>query len=133
RAEQADVRTVKKRERFHRSALRGRSGAALSRGSAPARRPNPVTSVNGRDTDICIWWTHLTARPASWQPDQMNIKPATMRRIEKRAYSRAADLAKTHAEHWEYVAAKQLRQRPAMTIGMQKPTGHWRILEKEIR
>ena len=63
----------------------------------------------------------------------MNIKPATMRRIEKRAYSRAADLAKTHAEHWEYVAAKQLRQRPAMTIGMQKPTGHWRILEKEIR
>ena len=32
-------------------------------GFAPARRPTqtavPVTFVNGRDGDICIWWTHL--------------------------------------------------------------------------
>src|SRR3954468_9854586 len=37
-----------------------RAGAALRRGSAPARRPTPtaVTSLSGRNGDICIWRTH---------------------------------------------------------------------------
>ena len=37
-----------------------RAGAALRRGSAPARRPTPtmVTSLSGRDSDISIWRTH---------------------------------------------------------------------------
>src|SRR5437763_14565567 len=37
------------------------SGAALRRGSAPARRPTPttVTFLNGRDGDISIRWTHV--------------------------------------------------------------------------
>ena len=38
-------------------------GAALRRGSAPARRPAPttVTFVSGRDGDICIRWTQSCA------------------------------------------------------------------------
>ena len=35
-------------------------------GSAPARRPPPATMtfLNGRDGDICIWWTHLDISPS---------------------------------------------------------------------
>ena len=35
-------------------------GAALryAGGSAPVRRPTPVTFVDGRNRDISIWWTH---------------------------------------------------------------------------
>src|SRR4051812_50066676 len=38
-----------------------RAGAALRTGSAPARRPNSatVTFLNGRNSDISKWWTHL--------------------------------------------------------------------------
>ena len=38
-----------------------RSGAALRKGSAPARHPTPsaVTFVNGGISDICIGLTHL--------------------------------------------------------------------------
>jgi hypothetical protein len=56
------------------------------------------------------------------------------RRIETVAYNRAADLAKSYAEHWEYVAAKKL---PPQTgddrWDAKTKAGHWRIIEKEIR
>jgi hypothetical protein len=65
RAQRADARSVKQRVQFQLRSIGRRSGAALRKGSAPARRPAPPaqeTFVNGRD--ICIWWTHdRAARP----------------------------------------------------------------------
>jgi hypothetical protein len=40
-----------------------RSGAALRRGSAPARRPTTVTFLNDRESDISIGWTQVTPTP----------------------------------------------------------------------
>jgi hypothetical protein len=44
---------------FEHPCIGRRSSAALRRGSAPARRPTPtaVTFLNGRSSDISIWWT----------------------------------------------------------------------------
>lgn len=50
---------------FRASLKRKLVGAALPRGSALARRPTPVTFANGREADICIWWTHIR-----WVADQ---------------------------------------------------------------
>jgi hypothetical protein len=45
-----------------RTAGAGRS-LRYAEGFAPARRPTPVTSVNGRVGDICIWWTQWGGPP----------------------------------------------------------------------
>jgi hypothetical protein len=50
------------------------------------------------------------------------------RRIEEATFNRAADLAKSYAEHWEAEAAKE----PSDDLAAMK-AGHWRIIEKEIR
>src|SRR5512132_2889530 len=52
RAERAAPRSLDNRCGFLLWCIRRRSGAAQG-----APRPTPVTSVNGRDSDICIWWT----------------------------------------------------------------------------
>lgn len=64
----------------------------------------------------------------------MNISPQTRRRVEAAAYHRAADVAKSYAEHWEAKARDKTRRRPLLhdwTAEMK--AGHWRILEKTIR
>ena len=63
----------------------------------------------------------------------MNIKPATVRRIEKRAYNRAADLAKSYAEHWEAEARTGKNVAAPGDWTAKLKAGHWRIIEKEIR
>jgi hypothetical protein len=63
------------------------------------------------------------------------IDLATVRRIERQAYHRAADLAKSFAEHWEAQARdKKRRGRPLLQEWTAEiKAGHWRILEKTIR
>jgi hypothetical protein len=43
----------------------GAPGAGRALRCARAPRPTPVTSVNGRDGDISIWWTHLRVKSES--------------------------------------------------------------------
>jgi hypothetical protein len=54
------------------------------------------------------------------------------REIERRAYDRAADLAKGYAEHWE-VQARTLDVAAPGDWSAKLKAGHWRIIEKEIR
>jgi hypothetical protein len=56
------------------------------------------------------------------------IVGSAARGIEEAAFNRAADLAKSYAEHWEAEAAKE----PGDDLAAMKG-GHWRIIEKEIR
>jgi hypothetical protein len=62
----------------------------------------------------------------------MNVAPLTRRRIESAAYNRAADLAKSYAEHWERVARTKPDD-PESLFSAGLKAGHWRIIEKEIR
>jgi hypothetical protein len=61
------------------------------------------------------------------------------RDIERRAYDRAADLAKAHAEHWEDEetrAEKENSKYPVSEAEAERASmkaGHWRIIETEIR
>jgi hypothetical protein len=53
------------------------------------------------------------------------------RDIERRAYGRAADLAKEYVEYWQAEAKK-----PPVKGDKCPPSikaGHWRIIEREIR
>jgi hypothetical protein len=61
--------------------------------------------------------------------------PATIRRAEHDAYHRAADLAKSYAEHWEREARRKTHpRRPLLQDWTAEiKAGHWRIIEKEIR
>ena len=55
-----------------------RASAALSRGSAPARRSTPtiVTSLSGRDSDISIWRTQQDQAPISlWKVTRLSALP----------------------------------------------------------
>lgn len=52
------------------------------------------------------------------------------REIEHCAYHRAADLAKSYAEHWEG-AAKDTTDEERSLAALK--AGHWRIIEKTIR
>ena len=69
------------------------------------------------------------------------LSPATIQRAEHHAYDRAADLAKSYAEHWEAEAMHEPtkgggRLRRGETSRDWDATikaGHWRIIEKEIR
>jgi hypothetical protein len=63
----------------------------------------------------------------------MNIKPATMRRIQNRAYCRAADLAKIHAEHWEAEAGTGNNVGAPGEWSAKGKAGYWRIIEKAFR
>jgi hypothetical protein len=63
----------------------------------------------------------------------MNLRPATIRRIEQRAFNRAADLAKSYAEHWEREASTAKRRQVADDWSAAIKAGHWRIIEKAIR
>jgi hypothetical protein len=67
--------------------------------------------------------------------DSMNISPQTRRRIERLAYKRAADVAKSYAEHWEAEARdKKRRRRPLLQEwAAEIKARHWRILENTIR
>jgi hypothetical protein len=58
------------------------------------------------------------------------VGPATIERAEHHAYDRAADLAKSYAEHWECEASSTTFEE--RTLARLK-AGHWRIIEKEIR
>ena len=56
------------------------------------------------------------------------------REIERRAYNRAADLAKGYAEHWEgKIAAERHFDGRSRDWSAKEKAGHWRIIEKEIR
>jgi hypothetical protein len=60
------------------------------------------------------------------------VGPATIERVEHHAYDRAANLAKSYAEHWEREACKE--QRTSFDTWAAKfKAGHWRTIEKEIR
>jgi hypothetical protein len=62
----------------------------------------------------------------------MRLAPATRRHTERAAYHRAADLAKSHADHWEREARAHIDDaESAFSAGLK--AGHWRIIEKEIR
>jgi hypothetical protein len=66
----------------------------------------------------------------------MNISPRTRSSIERAAYNRAADLAKSHAECWEYEArgnALDPEQQDADWFPAAAKAEHWRIIEKELR
>ena len=67
RAEQAGARSVKKRQRFQRSALRASVGRCATPGLRARPPPNPttvpVTFLNGRKSDICIGLTHPLTTP----------------------------------------------------------------------
>jgi hypothetical protein len=52
------------------------------------------------------------------------------REIEQRAYHRAADLAKSYAEHWEGAAKDPTDEERSLAS---LKAGHWRIPEKTIR
>jgi hypothetical protein len=53
--------------------------------------------------------------------------------IEQRAYHRAADLAKSYAEHWDAEARVTEKVDPDDDWSATIKAGHWRILEKTIR
>lgn len=59
--------------------------------------------------------------------------PATIRRAEDDAYHRAADLAKSYAEHWEAEARIGKDIAAPGDWSAKLKAGHWRIIEKEIR
>lgn len=64
------------------------------------------------------------------------VSPATIERVEHDAYDRAADLAKSYAEHYEAEAhtTKHKRRRfKSDDWSAEMKAGHWRIIEKEIR
>ena len=66
----------------------------------------------------------------------MNLRSATIRRIEQRAFNRAADLAKSYAEHWEREASTAKRRQvedDADDWSSAIKAGHWHIIEKAIR
>lgn len=66
----------------------------------------------------------------------MRIAQYTRRRIENAAYNRAADLAKSHAEHYEREARGNPldpEQQDADWFPAAAKAGHWRIIEKELR
>jgi hypothetical protein len=67
----------------------------------------------------------------------VNVSPYTRRRIENVAYTRAADLAKSYAEHWEHQARQTTRANSRQTDDdywdAKTKAGHWRIIEKAIR
>jgi hypothetical protein len=67
----------------------------------------------------------------------MRIAQQTRRRIENVAYHRAADLAKSCAEHWEHQAGQTTRPHSGQTDDdywdAKTKAGHWRIIEKAIR
>ena len=53
---------------------------------------------------------------------------------EQRAYHRAADLAKSHADHWEREIDKdRYRDGRSRDWSAKIKAGHWRIIEREIR
>src|SRR6516164_9562955 len=61
RAERADARSVKQSVRFQPSMPRTSVGRCATPGAShpPAvRTQSTVTFLNGRNGDICIWWTH---------------------------------------------------------------------------
>jgi hypothetical protein len=73
-------------------------------------------------------------------------RPPSPRTVETRAYNRAADLAKSYAEHWEHEATNEPTQRKSGRAWARLPrgetwrdwdaatkAGHWRVIEKEIR
>jgi hypothetical protein len=55
------------------------------------------------------------------------------RDIENAAYNRAADLAKSYAEHWEREAAAAKHDGRSSKFPDALKAGHWRIIEKAIR
>src|SRR6516164_6533942 len=62
RAERADARSVKQSVRFQPSMPRTSVGRCATPGAShpPAvRTQSTVTFLNGRNGDICIWWTHI--------------------------------------------------------------------------
>jgi hypothetical protein len=67
------------------------------------------------------------------------VGPATIQRVEHHAYDRAADLAKSYAEHWEAEAARVENETAKYRVTTDEQrlaelkAGHWRIIEKEIR
>ena len=58
------------------------------------------------------------------------LSPATIQRVEHHAYDRAANLAKSYAEHWEHEESSTTFEERALA---RLKAGHWRIIEKEIR
>jgi hypothetical protein len=59
---------------------------------------------------------------------------AASQQIENAAYNRAADLAKSYAEHWQrQVANDRHRDGRSRDWSAKIKAGHWRIIEKEIR
>jgi hypothetical protein len=63
----------------------------------------------------------------------MRIAQHTRRRIENVAYNRAADLAKSYAEHWDREARSENPHDANILFSAGLKAGHWRIIEKEIR
>jgi hypothetical protein len=62
----------------------------------------------------------------------VNVSPHTRRLIENAAYNRAADLAQSHAEHWEReTRAGHDDHKPGFSAELK--AAHWRIIEKAIR
>jgi hypothetical protein len=65
-----------------------------------------------------------------------SVSGATIERVEHDAYDRAANVAKSHAEHYEAEArtTKHTRRRlKGDDWSAEMKAGHWRIIEKEIR
>ena len=62
----------------------------------------------------------------------VNVSPYTRRLIETAAYNRAADLAKSYAEHWEHEARAGTDEHEA-DFSADLKAGHWRIIEKALR
>jgi hypothetical protein len=64
------------------------------------------------------------------------VSAATIQRVQHHAYHHAADLAKSHAEHYEAEARTTPHKRRRVKDddwSAEIKAGHWRIIEKEIR
>jgi hypothetical protein len=64
------------------------------------------------------------------------VGPATIQRVEHHAYNRAADLAKSRAEHYEAEARATPHKRRRFKSddwSAEIKAAHWRLIEKEIR